>query len=105
MSVTSQSTMLLEFIGLMKNSKLTSQYYPGVFETDVRYWMINGEVHREDGPAIERPDGTKGWVIKNKPHRLDGPAEEWPDGTMRYFINGREFTKEQWSIEREKYAL
>jgi hypothetical protein len=30
--------------------------------------------HREDGPAVERTDGTLMWYIKGKLHRADGPA-------------------------------
>lgn len=29
-------------------------------------WRENGEVHREDGPAVERMDGTKEWWLKGK---------------------------------------
>lgn len=35
-----------------------------------------GELHREDGPAIEYPDGYKQWYINGKRHRADGPAIE-----------------------------
>jgi hypothetical protein len=29
-----------------------------------RGWYENGYLHREDGPAIERPNGTKAWYYR-----------------------------------------
>ena len=26
-------------------------------------WRLNGEFHREDGPAVERADGNKLWYL------------------------------------------
>lgn len=31
-------------------------------------WRLNGKLHREDGPAVVRPDGTKEWWVEG--HRL-----------------------------------
>ena len=50
-------------------------------------WYINNQFHREDGPAIERADGTKAWYIDGKLHREDGPAIEYANGTKAWFIN------------------
>ena len=38
-----------------------------------------GELHREDGPAVEWNDGTKEWYRHGKLHRVDGPAIEYSD--------------------------
>jgi hypothetical protein len=51
-------------------------------------WYLNGELHREDGPAIEWASGTKNWFINGKFHREDGPAREWADGTKFWYLNG-----------------
>jgi hypothetical protein len=45
-------------------------------------WCLNGQLHREDGPAVEWADGSKIWCQHGKFHRLDGPAidcffKEW----------------------------
>jgi hypothetical protein len=32
-------------------------------------WILNGEYHREDGPAIERSDGKKVWFLNGELHR------------------------------------
>lgn len=30
------------------------------------FWRLNGNFHREDGPAVEWNDGTKGWWLNGK---------------------------------------
>lgn len=38
------------------------------------YWYINGQLHREHGPAIEYANGNKKYYINNQLHRNNGPA-------------------------------
>ena len=45
-------------------------------------------LHREDGPAIEYPDGDKAWYLNGERHRMDGPAIEWSGSGKQWFING-----------------
>ena len=52
-------------------------------------WYLNGNLHREDGPALEYPHGTKKWYLNGKYHREDGPALEWSDGTKKWYLNGK----------------
>ena len=52
-----------------------------------------GQLHREDGPAIEWPNGIKYYYLNGKLHRTDGPAIEWSDGTKDYYLNGKEVTE------------
>jgi len=55
------------------------------------HWLNeDGKLHREDGPAIERFDGSKWWCINNKLHRENGPAIEGPNGNKQWYINGKE---------------
>ena len=51
-------------------------------------WRLNGKLHRLDGPAIERADGSEAWFHNGSLHRLDGPAIEWTDGTKEWWQNG-----------------
>lgn len=44
--------------------------------------------HREDGPAIEWPNGDKSWYLNDKLHRVGGPAIEYADGSKGWFVNG-----------------
>jgi hypothetical protein len=52
-------------------------------------WFLNGEFHREDGPAVEWIDGSKFWYKDGKEHREDGPAVEWHDGNKEWFLNDK----------------
>jgi antitoxin component YwqK of YwqJK toxin-antitoxin module len=51
-------------------------------------WYLNGECHREGGPAAELSDGTKYWYLNGKLHREDGPAIEYSDGDKFWYLNG-----------------
>jgi hypothetical protein len=61
-------------------------------------WYLHGELHREDGPAYEM-NGTKGWYIHGKRHREDGPAFERSDGTKMWYLNGNKITHEEHSSQ------
>ena len=50
-------------------------------------WWLNGNLHREDGPAIEGYDGSKSWWLNGKRHCEDGPAIEWSDGSKYWYLN------------------
>jgi len=50
--------------------------------------LLNGEYHREDGPAIEYHNGDKNWYLNGEKHREDGPAMEWSNGDKKWFISG-----------------
>jgi hypothetical protein len=54
---------------------------------DAKEWYLNGKRHREDGPAVEYPDGNKSWYINGKRHREDGPAIEG-FGRKEWYLNG-----------------
>ena len=41
---------------------------------------LNGDLHREDGPACEYANGDKHWYLNGKRHREDGPAREYVNG-------------------------
>jgi hypothetical protein len=53
------------------------------------HYNEKGELHREDGPAIERVNGTKEWYLNDQRHRVNGPAFERSDGTKVWFLNGQ----------------
>jgi len=54
-----------------------------------KYWYLNGEFHREDGPAVEYTTGTKIWYLNGHIHRQDGPAIEYYTGTKEWWLNGK----------------
>jgi hypothetical protein len=49
--------------------KIIYKEKPGVIELwdGTRIWKCNGKIHRDNGPAIERPDGKNGlWFFNGK---------------------------------------
>jgi hypothetical protein len=58
------------------------------------YWRkLNGKLHREDGPAIEKANGSKSWWLNGELHREDGPAVEDADGTKEWWLNDKLIVK------------
>ena len=52
-------------------------------------WRLNGNPHREDGPAVIHSDGTQEWWLNGHLHREDGPAVIHSDGTQEWCLNGK----------------
>jgi hypothetical protein len=48
---------------------------------------LNGQRHRENGPAIERVNGNREYYLDGKRHRKDGPAIEYENGNKYYYLN------------------
>lgn len=57
------------------------------FNNGTKEWWVDGSLHREDGPAIDGPQG-KFWFVRGLYHRTDGPAIEWADGSKEWHVNG-----------------
>jgi hypothetical protein len=53
------------------------------------YYSYNGQLHREDGPAIEYKDGRKDWYLHGQRHREDGPAIEHPNDCKQWWFHGK----------------
>lgn len=52
-------------------------------------WWLRGRLHREDGPAIKWPDGSRVWYLYGNIHRETGPAVEWSNGTRMWYVDGK----------------
>ena len=65
------------------------KYTVKVYSSGNKFWFLNGDWHREDGPAVEWADNSKQWFLNGKCHREDGPAIEWADGSKQWFLNGK----------------
>jgi len=64
-----------------------------VYLTDkygVKTFYLNNLLHREDGPAIEYPNGSKYWFLHGRRHRIDGPAIEYYNGTKFWYYHGEQ---------------
>ncbi len=66
---------------------------------------LRGELHREDGPAIELNSGSKCWYINDELHRLDGPAIMRHSGKMFWFIDNKTYSEYEYKIEMVKRNL
>ena len=72
----------------LPNGQVHREDGPAVtYANGTTFWIINGEYHREDGPAIIRSDGTKKWYANGKRHREDGPSIMWPDGSVDWYLD------------------
>lgn len=60
-----------------------------VDEDGIQRWYQNGQLHREDGPAIIWANGDKHWYKNGKCHRKDGPAIIREDGSLEWYKNGK----------------
>jgi hypothetical protein len=76
------------------------KYEVRVYTDGRKYWYLNDELHREDGPAVENADGDKCWYLNNKLHREDGPAVEHSDGHKAWFLNGQRHREDGPAVER-----
>jgi antitoxin component YwqK of YwqJK toxin-antitoxin module len=63
-------------------------YTVKVFSDRTEWRNSAGQLHREDGPAIEYSNGTKSWYRNDRPHREGSPAVEYADGTKSWYRNG-----------------
>lgn len=52
------------------------------------HWQ-SGQLHRDDGPAVEWPDGSNFWFVEGLRHREDGPAVQYANGTEEWYIRDR----------------
>jgi len=57
-------------------------------ESGNKFWILNGEFHRGDKPAIEWADGAKSWYHHGYLHRLNGPAIEHFNGNKFWYYYG-----------------
>ena len=57
-------------------------------------WYLDGKIHREDGPAIERTSRYKAWYLDGKLHREDGPAFEGTNGRKEWWLNNEKVDPE-----------
>ena len=64
-----------------------------VVPDEMETWYKNGKIHRENGPAMTNlRSGTKMWMQNGVRHREDGPAVEKLDGTHEYWLEGEQLT-------------
>lgn len=72
------------------NGELHREDGPAVIHPNgAQEWYRHGELHRVDGPAVIHPNGTQEWYRHNQLHRDDGPAITYPDGARDWYFLGK----------------
>ena len=64
-----------------------------------RFWYVDGQLHRTDGPACEVDDDRQWWV-NGQLHRTDGPAIEIANGYRAWFLHGQRHRSDGPAVER-----
>jgi hypothetical protein len=86
------SSIRADFLLILFQSNNRHTYMNPVMHTDGfgnQEWRLGGKIHRTDGPAVIRSNGTQLWYINGEPHRTDGPAIVWPDGSQSWYLHGK----------------
>tara|TARA_R110002096_G_C14661910_1_gene728322 strand:- start:14648 stop:14944 length:297 start_codon:yes stop_codon:yes gene_type:complete len=52
-------------------------------------WYQNGQLHRDDGPAVITAMNRQEWYQNGQLHRDDGPAVITETGRYKYYIRGK----------------
>ena len=73
------------------------EYIVRVYSDRSEWYNDDGELHREDGPAVETSDGNKYWYKNKELHREDGPAVEFEDGSTEWWLNGQQLPEEEFN--------
>jgi len=77
------SSMLEKIINLDKYD------YPEINSNGDKVWYNSeGELHRENGPAVICPNAYTVYWVNGKIHRLDGPAVIFYNGTEEFWEYG-----------------
>lgn len=74
--------------GSLSGELILSKAQIMLIQEPIAYVDEMGQFHREDGPAIEYPNGTKYWFCHGKRHRVGGPAVEYHYGDKSWYQNG-----------------
>ena len=65
--------------------------------------LKEGEFRPENYTGIAKwPNGTKAWYLNGDSHREDGPAFEMANGYKGWWLNGDEYTESEWKVAVEK---
>lgn len=74
-----------------------TEYRVKVYKDRTEWYNLEGQLHREDGPAIEWGNGDKEWYLNGKLHREDGHAVEYVDGAKFWYLNGRQISEKEFN--------
>ena len=70
-----------------------------------KYYNHANQLHRDEGAAVEYPDGTKHWYQNGVLHRVNGPAIDYGSEGGLWFIHGRRCSKKEYGVWASKGAV
>jgi len=62
-------------------------------------WYENDQLHRENGPAVIRPNGVQEWYWKGRRHRIGGVAFSNTEKIEGHYIQGRFISPKEYAEE------
>lgn len=94
----------------IKGPDLHREDGPAVIRADgSKAWCRYGTPHREDGPAIITANGIEQWWLNGMCHREDGPAVINTNGNKQWWLNGHQYSFNEWlqalNISAEEKAI
>jgi hypothetical protein len=76
------------------------EYTVKVFKNRTEWFNLQGQLQR-----VEYIDGSKYWYENGKRHRLGGPAIEHADGRKEWWIDGEDYTEEEFLAKTQTKEL
>ena len=79
------------------------KYKVRVYASGNKFWYLNDQLHREDGPAVESTTNWyKKWYLNDQLHREDGPAIECADERKYWYLEGVNYSKSGHKAEMKR---
>jgi hypothetical protein len=76
------------------------KYEVRAYPSGNKFWYLNEQLHREDGPAVESTANRyKKWYLNGQLHREDGPALEYVDGRKYWHLEGVNYSESGYKAE------
>jgi hypothetical protein len=66
-----------------------------------KFWWLNNQLHRTDGPAIEWANGNMSWYVDGKCHRIDGPALVRANDNSKWYLYNKLYELDDWLIKND----
>lgn len=93
----------------MTNFKSTKidKYFVRKYNNGSEFWFLDGNLHREDKPAVIYRSGTKYWYFYGKKHRVNGPAIIYNSSFLndKWIINDTSLSKEYYKLIPIQYRM
>jgi len=89
----------------MRNELVKSTPHYIFYPDGDQAWFLNGELHREDGPAYIYKNESQEWFLNGVRHREDGPAIIYANGTQAWYVNGSRISDAEIKEWKKQYDI